>query len=380
MAYSGANVLSAPVTISDIAGCIMASAPDNTKLSALCTHENVNFWAKYKPISAAIIDTVTGQWDASSKEWKSSATWWKSRSLLTSLKCCGFDVPYYTNVANLLANYETDQWAKLPPTGGSSSPYRQSDFAGYKHDCVCPFSISMPGQIVVTSAGQTTAKIMTLTPTMHALNLRLQDVIGDFYFGVVVKIGSNTPQWKTFDTLNVGGALVLQDLSLSGVSSITAVVMATNHIHTDWVTVDETARFYSLQAYNLGSQVSAEIPVVTAADPTFYIVVNASGWRMTGSAYLDGGTTVRGNLQLKKKGSKEMYLDSITITATQNSTGEVKGTSTVTITGAQLDALTLDMTIGHSYGFYCDYVNMGLPALSDVTDNYTYTYTFNYIQ
>lgn len=220
---------------------------------------------------------------------------------------------------------------------------------------------------------------MTLTPTMNALNLTLQDIIGDFYFGVIVKIGSNTPQWKTFDTLNTGGALVLQDLSLSGVSSVLAIVMATDKMHTSWTTIDEQARFYCLQAYNLDSQVAAEIPVVTAADPTFYIVVNASGWRMTGEAYLDGGTTVRGSMQLKRKGTKEMYLSSIDIKATLNSTGEVVATDTVTTTGAQLDTLTTDMVVGTSYGFYCNYKNLGLPTPSDVTDNYTYTYTFNYI-
>ena len=71
MANSG-GIISAPVSFADVNSVLGTS---HTSLGLLCTDNNINKWAKYKPVVDTIIN-VSSQMDAN-KNWLSSATWWK---------------------------------------------------------------------------------------------------------------------------------------------------------------------------------------------------------------------------------------------------------------------------------------------------------------
>lgn len=388
MGYTGSKV-TAPVSIYDVQRALGTNECD---LGTLCKSSLVNFWAKYKPLSYNVLNTV-GQWDSTNNKWSTSATWWKGNVSNGDRRiCCGFSVPRYTtSPQNLFTNQTTDEWSIVPPTGGSASPYRLVDFAEYWHNAVCPFMIDMPGQIVRESSGQTTAKILTSTPTVSTDNLKLQDIIGNYYFGVVVKPEGGTLQWKTTDTANTGGALVLQGLSLSNVSYVDVVVMATDKKHTSFVTQDETATFFSMAAYKYTNPISARLPVVTIAQNKYVFSIDASGLRFndassnyrTISATRGNDNMLRGNgvLRAKPQSSSIYNISYVEVYAIQYSTGSEVGTRAIfASTDVQPNEIsTADMSIGQQTGFVCPYFEPSdLPTLTDYTDFFTFTYIFHY--
>ena len=77
MAYAN-GIISAPVSIYDIQRAIGVSSK---YLGTLCKSNNINMWAKWKPVSKNIIDTMSQL--NSDKTWKTdaqlgTAAWWRT--------------------------------------------------------------------------------------------------------------------------------------------------------------------------------------------------------------------------------------------------------------------------------------------------------------
>lgn len=118
------------ISTSLVANTLQTSTHD---VDALCSHQNINKWSKYKPViwpynNVDNIPLNVPRYAASDGK-------------------CGFKdiVPmdYYA-----LINYYKNPsgcWEYQPPTGGSSAPYRLGDFRGYDHDAE-PFIQSIYSQ------------------------------------------------------------------------------------------------------------------------------------------------------------------------------------------------------------------------------------------
>lgn len=109
------------VSVYDVQQVLNVSSND---VGTLCVHNNIKQWAKRKPIRVAQVAPIT---DAQRK----SANY-------------GFNInaSSITGTPAAIATSNAATWYYQKPAGGASSPYRLSDFNGYSHNVVCPFSMS----------------------------------------------------------------------------------------------------------------------------------------------------------------------------------------------------------------------------------------------
>lgn len=151
-------------------------------VGTLCSSSLVNKWSKYKPVVYPVIST-TGITD-----------WWKAVD-----GYCGFSIPQYADIDSLLG--DNTVWVYNKPYGTINSPYRLGDFRGYEHTSVIPFDVLMPNSIEIGSSGNLIKlRIFTVTSS----NLTLSDIVGNKYFGVVVKRGTQIAVKTTSSYISAG--------------------------------------------------------------------------------------------------------------------------------------------------------------------------------
>lgn len=126
MAYN-TGLITPPVNIHDVQQAL--GIVGGGDLGTLIRDGNINMFAKYKPVRLNLINTL-GQWDATANKWKDTATWWKGADLNCGVVFSGFGS--FANAKSAVDN-QSAVWNSVLPTGGSSQPYRLTDFAGYNH-------------------------------------------------------------------------------------------------------------------------------------------------------------------------------------------------------------------------------------------------------
>ena len=216
MSYANSKV-TAPVSISDVKAAVGYNSGD---LSTLITNGAINIWAKYKPVAKNLIDTVTGQWDATNNKWLASATWWKGNLVdyIGGIKPKEFYV-----FSQLLSFYDgnLNGWEYNRPAGGANQPYRLQDFACYNKDAPKPIEgFFMADKI--KQHGQFTASAMMSMPTDDADYITLADFTSQafdtLYWGVAFYSGStfkckltaSTPGVSQIESTFSGAAVTLQ--------------------------------------------------------------------------------------------------------------------------------------------------------------------------
>ena len=119
MAISNGLII-APVSIYDVQQTLGTS---NNDVGTLCRQQNVNKWAKYKPVPNDIIDTTPEL--ESDKTWKSTATWWKAKN-----GKCGLSYIPQPSVAYTKDAIDSKHvvWSRVAPAGNDTEPYRLIDF------------------------------------------------------------------------------------------------------------------------------------------------------------------------------------------------------------------------------------------------------------
>lgn len=149
------GVISAPVEISDIQSAIGATAGGD--IGQLCTHVNINMWAKFKPVKSAQVDLIDTTPQLSGTTWNESYStpWWVYcwNTMNNPIK---FGIQPRTGSAlnSLYSAYYAKgvEWQYYRPTGGQF-PYRQLDFLGYNHKASRPLgSISAPSSLILASS------------------------------------------------------------------------------------------------------------------------------------------------------------------------------------------------------------------------------------
>ncbi len=188
MGYSNGKI-TAPVSFTDVQNCLGTS---HTDLDRLCKSSLINMWAKYKPVAKNLIDTVTGQWDATNNKWLSSATWWKGNG---NTDIGGITPKQFTTFSQLLSFYDgnLNGWTYTRPAGGASTPCRLQDFAGYNHNApkaIENFYIAAE----IRQHGQFTASAMMSMPDANADYISLADftsaAFSGLYWGVAFYSGT----------------------------------------------------------------------------------------------------------------------------------------------------------------------------------------------
>ena len=140
------SVIKAPISTTDIGTVLQTSSHD---VGTLCTHDNINKWAKYKPVRYSTVQKLTEE----------------------QLKSTNYGLAAYelTKVAtNINKSFSRDdsittlvgtptEWPYRKPTGNASSPYRMGDFLnatdvsewGYNKTAVAPAN-GFPEQFDIT--------------------------------------------------------------------------------------------------------------------------------------------------------------------------------------------------------------------------------------
>lgn len=197
------------VSIEDIQQALEEGSKD---LYTLCRSNNINKWAKFKPVRRTkgpnlgqepLIDTVS-QWDKNAKRWSSSSTWWQADNGL-----CGLIIPNsFTSILDLVQAYlgstaSTSKWewgyAGLPNTEAVSNRVyasRQMDFYGYGANARPPMHDFRSEREVYFSKGTLKDSSVTISAGynlqsfLNGASLSLKDFATwtseNCYFGVVL--------------------------------------------------------------------------------------------------------------------------------------------------------------------------------------------------
>lgn len=112
--------ISAPVSISDVQQALGTSAND---LATLCTHANINKWAKYKPVIQPLLMIQQTE--------PARETAFKTQKLGTETLIYGMRGQLNTGADNIATRLHGAYEYVGKPQGGSNSPYRLTDFDGY---------------------------------------------------------------------------------------------------------------------------------------------------------------------------------------------------------------------------------------------------------
>ena len=171
MAHSN-GIITAPVSFGDVNAVLGTS---HTDLHALCEDNNINRFAKYKPVRSNVMGLMT---DA---------------DFIAAGYGLSAPAAFYANTQNPDATWSylrprvNIEWARLP----------DYDFNGYAHNCVCPFGFEVSGTLG-SSVGivlYTNSGANIITPSGRSWqgdrNLSVADILtangfGDYYLGFCI--------------------------------------------------------------------------------------------------------------------------------------------------------------------------------------------------
>lgn len=186
------------------------------------SRREINMWAKFKPVSSALpfnnVNTiVSSQYNSTTGKWKTSASqqWWRdtqdytnSDLVLQSTKY-GLYVKKTNSVKSLynLYNLFGGEWVYAKPTGGSTSPYRMTDFVEYNHNATDQSAkVTASSTVVIQTSNNgiwsiDVARLMIEDDTALANRdyLKQEDALGftNVYFGFAVCYKSPLPSGKS---------------------------------------------------------------------------------------------------------------------------------------------------------------------------------------
>lgn len=336
MAHSS-GYITAPVSINDVQQTLGTSAND---LGTLCRSAAVNRFAKFKPVSKSKLftndelDTPSGN----RRPWKSSSTWWKGDAnvetipaqttflnvqngspaawiTVCGMKFLGFTAPYdAVRIFNPAANHWVKQITSAPfaqnfsrvvPSGGSTEPFRLTDFNEYNHQAIFPAFTDLQ-----TQSGMAYININDVDPNAHKYTFGLTDADGG---------GSSITfsELFTFDAV-AKFAVVIGKMSATGagITEYVATIQASATSGTMQATYDFSSQDYDrnyLAVYcaivKIGSQ-SYYVPLMQSGGDTpnftFPTSPNAKAYK-----FIRVINTVRNLIELKMKNQYDMAYDAM---------------------------------------------------------------------
>ena len=201
MAHSNDGVITAPVTDSDIKAVLGISSND---LASWCTSEAVNKWSKGKPVVFNKMAQLTAaNFRDANYGIDLIPSWGRADYMYNFLFASQSDRQSHTNwwpdcdVQKQALSLE--YWIWQPPTGGSTSPYRMTDFENYYHEAEAPIKPISGNTIKISPMG--VMRIVFPRGAQTTKTLKLDDLtwpgsssvsIGNMYFGIFAKRTSGT--------------------------------------------------------------------------------------------------------------------------------------------------------------------------------------------
>lgn len=181
------GVISSPVRqLADIKAVLGESV---NGLGALCTSNNVNMWAKNKPVRHSTKDPITDAQRASVLYGFNLNEKYTASSLMSYARSVG--------AGNLAWGYDK-------PRGNSySEPYRRRDFDGYQHNAGCPAKYG-PSASAVFAVDPHPTLISLVGPTPATGNISLAD------------LGLSEADLKIAYRAGTSGTLQTADIALGG--------------------------------------------------------------------------------------------------------------------------------------------------------------------
>jgi len=355
------GIITAPVSISDIQNAIGVAGGGD--LATLCVSNNINPWAKYKPVRRQVIDTVDGQWDRSNNCWLSSAHWWKQTQAGsatqggTPVGSCGFHIEYFTG----FGSYNTSGtfayklingllgWTYEKPAGGSQSPYRQQDFAQYYHNAIQPYGELGTNEYHLNNQDKVTFQWDLPISQYPALNLALSDfAIGNqslqsFHLGVILWDNSTSKVFISSGTFGSGDINIETDsdqsLAIKGTArQRTWNLMPFFSLNTDY---NQTGIFISMANVSpsqitimmhgsIYCMVMAEFNQAgTTISYTIDIVNETTSPRTNASVYVEIKKIPASSSTPPEEWSGDVYHNTITQTIAASTTTQIQGTASV---------------------------------------------------
>lgn len=206
-------------------------------LKGLCQSEKINQWAKYKPVGKAKLFTSDeiGSAAGGVQPWKGDATWWKGNDTVETVPAglrigtyttistckwftkCGVKILGFTSPLDVLGAFNPiknactqsnigssplkDNYSYVPPQGGDSEPFRQTDFNNYNHKAgfiIIPgYETSLGVERVLLREGSTdpvkrTCSIYTYDTTgVYFSDLNIRDLFSSVAFTVVCGVADS---------------------------------------------------------------------------------------------------------------------------------------------------------------------------------------------
>lgn len=168
----------------------------NELLSFFASTANINPWSRAKPVHIE-----------KSIEPDRSSAWYKGTSGTCGFNLSGASTTNYTNLPSMYTSDKKNGWNYAPPQGGSFSPYRLGDFAGYLPSALPPITgFSVPSSAANTSGSSVTAAAGYNVPSEEGTipgSLTFAEIggfsvdgtpadIADLYFGVYITKGGSS--------------------------------------------------------------------------------------------------------------------------------------------------------------------------------------------
>lgn len=187
------NIVSAPLNTRDVGSVLGSSSND---VGTLCTHANINMWAKFKPVPLRAIfpeDTLKGSSDWNGNPQSSShKPWWYGDGDQPA-----YTVPVISELADMGSNGNQNSdavWRYNRPTGKGASaaypdfPFRLTDFVGYRHDARPPFTVNLPTELTADNFSYFGVDM----PDREQGELDLSDIcdilhLSAVYIGIIIK-------------------------------------------------------------------------------------------------------------------------------------------------------------------------------------------------
>lgn len=192
------GIISAPVSIKDVQEVLGETSND---LAPLCKSGKLNMWSKHKPVVLPKLFT-----DGDS-EWYKGA---RDTDFYNGVNCCGIrkvgtNLGHFVTTPQTLQTFVFNMAASLTyirPSGGTSSPYRLSDFDGYDHNTPKydktgnkPYSESTNIVLINDSGGVYATALCTYDYDGYGNMIGLKDLFNssgdDLYLGLVIEAESN---------------------------------------------------------------------------------------------------------------------------------------------------------------------------------------------
>lgn len=159
MSVHNGTLIKPPVSIRDVQTVLGHSSGD---LGTLIANGRINVWAKYKPVIFATVGVITDTQRRTANYGIGNIPVWSGSGAVNKMGNLWFGIN--TGSANApQCGLQPEYWAYKRPTGGSSQPYRLSDFAegansdyGYKSDAQPPIGGCKNYTIKVAPNGEIT--------------------------------------------------------------------------------------------------------------------------------------------------------------------------------------------------------------------------------